>query len=100
MTLNVNPANINLSAVTEIGIGTELAASSAGTSEPLLMNAPMALDLDSTAFADALSAAGATYAGVKAEHVTERMIYAASQTAASAAYEVNDATSAIANTLA
>lgn len=100
MTLNINPAGVNLSAVTEIGIGTGLAASSAGTSAPLLVNTPMALDADSTAFAEALSAAGAAYSGVKAEHVAERMVYAASQAAASAAYEANEAISAVKNTLA
>ncbi len=100
MTFNVNPAAVNLSAVTEIAVGTEMAASSAGTSEPLLGNAPMALDLDSLAFANAQSAAGAAYTGVKAEHVAQRLIYAAAQSGASLATEANEAITAAANTLA
>ena len=72
MTLNVNPGTVGLSAATEVGIATQLAATSAGTSEPLLVNMPMALDADSLAFAEALTGAGAAYSGVKTEHIAER----------------------------
>ena len=99
MTLNVNPAAVGMSAATEVGIATDLAASSGATSEALLVNVPMALDADSLAFAEALSGAGAAYTGVKAEHVAERGIYAGSQTAASAAYEASEAIRAVENTL-
>ena len=71
MTLNVNPGAVGMSAATEVGIATDLAASSGATSEALLVNMPMALDADSLAFAEALSGAGAAYTGVKAEHVAE-----------------------------
>ncbi len=100
MTLNVNPGTVGLSAATEVGIATQLAATSAGTSEPLLVNMPMALDADSLAFAEALTGAGAAYSGVKAEHIAERGIYAASQASAAAAYEASEAARAIENTLA
>ena len=100
MSLNVNPAAVGLSSAMETGIAVELGASSAGTSEGLLVNLPMALDLDSAAFAEALSSAGAAYAGVKAEHVAERSIYAVAQSSASLAYEASEALRAIENTLA
>lgn len=100
MTFNLNPAAVGVSAATEIAVGTEMAASSVGTSEPLLAPIQMALDGDSLEFNLALQAAGAAYTGVKAEHVVQRAVYAAAQAGASVATEANEAITAAANSLA
>lgn len=100
MTFTVNPAGVNLSAVTEAGIATDMAASSAGTLPAMLAVLPMALDLDSAAFVAAHQAATATYAGIKFEHVAQRGVYAATQGGAALATEASEAIRAVANTLA
>lgn len=100
MTFNVNPAAVSLSAATEVGIATEMAASSAGTAPAMMSVLPMALDLDSAAFVAAHQAATAAYSGIKAEHVAQRGLYSAMQAGASLATEANEAISAAANTLA
>jgi hypothetical protein len=99
VTLNVVPGAVDLSAVTEVGISTEMAATTAAGAAALVGNEPMALDGDSAAFAIALNGSGAAYLGVAAEHVGQRALYAGAQSLSSAAMVANEAASAAANAL-
>lgn len=91
------PGNIELSALTESGIGAEMAAATASTAAALTTVAPMAADADSIAFAAALSATGAAYLGSVAEHVDQRTAYADTQHLAAATTVAVEAANAAAS---
>ena len=57
----VIPATVDLSSVTESGIGAEMAATTAAGAAALTGVTPIAPDADSAEFAQALNATGATY---------------------------------------
>lgn len=92
--LNVLPAAVDLSALTESGISTDMAASTAAGAAALTGVVPMAADADSAQFAAALNAAGTAYLGTAAEHVGQRAAFAGTQSLASATYVAADAANA------
>jgi hypothetical protein len=91
MPLNVIPGAVDLSALTEAGISTEMAATTAAGAAALTGSVPMAADEDSTAFTTALNAAGAAYLGTAAEHVGQRTAFSGAQDLASLGYGVMEA---------
>ncbi|MCH9720443.1 MAG: PE domain-containing protein [Actinomycetia bacterium] len=90
MVLNVNSANVALSAATESGIGGGLAAAASAAAVVLTGALPMGADLDSLQFAAALNAAGASYVGATGEQVANRELFAGAQNIAAATYTVTD----------
>jgi hypothetical protein len=91
MILNVNAATVGASAAIEGTVATEVAATTAVASAALTAVMPMGADLDSVQFAAALNAAGASYIGAAAEHMTNRGMFAGSQNLAAATYTATDA---------
>jgi PE family len=87
----VIPAAVDLSSVTESGIGAEMAATTAAGAAALTGVTPMAADTDSAAFAQALNATGATYLATMADHVEQRTAFAGAQSLASGTYAAMDA---------
>jgi hypothetical protein len=96
MTFSVLPAGVDLSALRESGISTQMAANTAAGAAALTGVVPMAADPDSTRFAAALNAAGAAYLGAVAEHVGQRAAFAGAQALASTTYVSTDAIEAAA----
>lgn len=97
--LDVTPAAVNSSSLTESVISGEMAATTAAGSEALTGLVPMAKTSDDAAFTAALSAAGTAYLGSAAEHVGQRSAYAGAQNIASISYVVNEVLSAAALTI-
>jgi hypothetical protein len=97
--LDVNPVAVNLSALTQMVISGEMAASTAAGAEALTGTTPMAPATDPAEFAAALNAAGVAYLGAAGEHVGQRSAYAGAQDLASISYVVNEALSAAALTI-
>jgi len=95
MNWNVAPEAVDMSAAVESGIGASMAAKTAAGSAALVGVTPMAADADSAKFAAALSAAGASYLGVAAEHVGQRASFAGGQSLASGVYRLTEAERAI-----
>lgn len=91
MVLNVDPATVAASAVTEDGIGVGIAATTSAAAAALTAVLPMGADLDSVAFAAALNAAGASYVGAAAEHAANRGQFAGAQNLAAATYTATEA---------
>jgi hypothetical protein len=87
----VIPAAVDLSSVTESGIGAEMAATTAPGAAALTGVVPMATDADSAEFAAALNATGATYLATVADHVQQRTAFAGAQSLASGTYAAMDA---------
>jgi hypothetical protein len=87
----VIPAAVDLSSVTESGIGAEMAATTAAGAAALTGVVPMATDADSAEFAAALNATGATYLATVADHVQQRTAFAGAQSLASGTYAAMDA---------
>jgi hypothetical protein len=87
----VIPAAVDLSSVTESGIGAEMAATTAAGAAALTGVVPMATDADSAEFAAALNATGATYLATVADHVEQRTTFAGAQSLASGTYAAMDA---------
>jgi|SRR5271155_6069754 hypothetical protein len=87
----VIPAAVDLSSVTESGIGAEMAATTAAGAAALTGVTPMAPDADSAEFAQALNATGATYLASMADHVEQRTAFAGAQSLASGTYAAMDA---------
>jgi hypothetical protein len=87
----VIPAAVDLSSVTESGIGAEMAATTAAGAAALTGVVPMATDADSAEFAAALNATGATYLATVADHVQQRTAFAGAQSLASRTYAAMDA---------
>jgi hypothetical protein len=88
---SVVPAAVDLSSLTEAGISAQMAATTAAGSAALTGVVPMATDLDSAGFAEALNAAGAAYLATAADHVGQRAAFAGAQTLASSTYLTTDA---------
>lgn len=78
------PGAVDLSAGAEAGISEGMAATTAAGAAALTGVLPMAADADSIEFAAALNAAGAAYLGTAAEHVGQRVSFAAAQGLSSA----------------
>lgn len=91
MPLNVIPGAVDLSALTEAGISTEMAATTAAGAAALTGVVPMAADADSAEFATALNTAGTAYLGTAAEHVGQRAAFAGAQNLASLGYGIMEA---------
>jgi PE family len=87
----VIPAAVDLSSVTETGIGAEMAATAGAGAAALTGVTPMAADEDSAKFTEALNAAGATYLATIADHVEQRTAFAGAQSLASGTYAAMDA---------
>jgi hypothetical protein len=87
----VIPAAVDLSSVTESGIGAEMAATTSAGAAALTGSVPMAPDLDSASFTQALNAAGATYLATITDHVQQRSAFAGAQSLASGTYSAMDA---------
>lgn len=87
---SVVPAAVDMSALTESGISMEMAASTAAGAAALTGVVPMAADLDSAQFTQALAAAGAAYLAAAADHVGQRAAFAGAQTLASGTYVAMD----------
>lgn len=88
--LNVSETSIGVSAATELGLGVEVGAATAGASAALVGVMPMGADLDSAQFAAALGAAGVAYIGTATEHVANREAFSAAQALSAATYTVGD----------
>jgi hypothetical protein len=88
---SVIPAAVDMSSVTEAGISMEMAATTAAGAAALTGVVPMAADLDSAEFTEALNAAGAAYLAASADHVGQRAAFAGAQTLASGTYVAMDA---------
>ena len=88
--MNVNAAAVGISAATETGISAEMGAATSAASEALVGVMPMGADLDSTEFAAALNAAGASYIGTASEHLANRGMFASAQDLAAATYTATD----------
>jgi hypothetical protein len=87
----VIPAAVNLSSLTESGIGAEMAATTAAGAAALTGVTPMAADTDSAEFAQALNATGAAYLATITDHVEQRTAFAGAQSLASSTYAAMDA---------
>lgn len=92
--LNVNPAAVDSSAMTESVLSGEMAARTAAGSAALAGVVPLASDADSAAFATALNAAGGAYLGTAAKHVGQRTVFAGDQGLSSISYLLNELASA------
>jgi hypothetical protein len=90
MVLDVNSATVSASAATEAAVSAGVAATTAAAAAALTGVLPMGADLDSAAFAAALNAAGATYVGTAADHLTSRGEFAGSQGIAAVTYTASD----------
>lgn len=89
--LSVVPGAVDVSSATEIGISEGLAATTAAGAAALTSVRPMAADLDSALFANALNAVGGAYLATAAEHVGQRTAFADAQTLASGTYVATEA---------
>jgi hypothetical protein len=87
----VVPAAVDLSSLTEAGISAEMSATTAAGAAALTGVVPMATDVDSVEFAEALNASGAAYLATAADHVGQRAAFASAQTLASGTYAAMDA---------
>jgi len=87
----VIPAAVNLSSLTESGIGADMAATTAAGAAALTGVTPMAADADSAEFAQALNATGAAYLATMADHVGQRTAFSGAQSLASGTYAAMDA---------
>jgi hypothetical protein len=92
--LNISPAAVGLSSLTEMVISGEMGATTAAGAAALTGTRPMAPDADSAAFAAALNAAGAAYHAAVGEHVGQRAAYAGTQSLASVSFLLNELLSA------
>jgi hypothetical protein len=92
--VDVAPAAVNLSSLTESVISGEMAASTAAGSSALVGVVPMAASADDVAFATALASAGGAYLGAAGAHTGERAAYATGQSLASVSYVLNELISA------
>lgn len=92
--LDVSPAAVTVSALTESVIGGEMAATTAAGAAALTGVVPMAASADDAAFATAMASAGTAYLGVAAEHVGQRFGYAGGQNLAAVSYVLNELLSA------
>jgi hypothetical protein len=92
--VDVAPAAVNLSSLTESVIGGEMAASTAAGSAALVGVVPMAASADDVEFASSMAAAGGAYLGVAGAHVGQRIEYAAGQSLSSVSYVLNELISA------
>lgn len=91
MPLSVIPGAVDLSALTEAGISTDMAATTASGAAALTGVLPMAADADSAQFATALNAAGGAYLASAAEHVGQRAGFAGAQGLAAGTYVATEA---------
>ncbi|UQX11067.1 PE domain-containing protein [Candidatus Mycobacterium methanotrophicum] len=87
----VIPAAVTSSSVTESTIGAEMAATTAAGAAALTGVTPMAADIDSAEFAQALNATGAAYLATMASHVEQRTALSGAQSLASGTYAAMDA---------
>jgi len=87
----VIPGAVDLSSVTESGIGAEMAATTAAGAAALTGVTPMAADADSAQFTAALNATGASYLATISEHVEQRTAFAGAQSLSSGTYAAMDA---------
>jgi len=87
----VVPAAVDLSSLIEQAIGAEMTATTAAGAAALTGVVPMAADLDSAEFAEALNATGAAYLATAADHVGQRAAFAGAQTLTSSTYLAMDA---------
>lgn len=85
------PGAVNSSSATESAIGAEMAATTAAGAAALTAVTPMAADLDSAEFAQALNATGAAYLATMTEHVEQRTAFGGAQSVASGTYAAMDA---------
>jgi hypothetical protein len=92
--MNVEPAAVNLSAVTEMAISGEMEASTAAGAAALTATTPMVPTSDDAAFTAALNSAGAGYMAASQTHVGQRTSYAGAQSLASLAYVIQELMSA------
>lgn len=92
--VDVSPAAVNVSALTESVISGEMAATTAAGSAALTGVVPMAASADDAAFAAAMAGAGGAYLGVAAEHVGQRVAYAGGQSTTAVSYVLNELISA------
>jgi hypothetical protein len=88
--VDVAPAAVNVSSLTESVISGEMAATTAAGSAALVGVVPMAASADDAAFGAAMAAAGGAYLGAAGAHTGQRSAYATGQSAASVAYVLND----------
>lgn len=87
----VVPAAVDVSSLTESGIGAQMAATTGAGAAALTGVVPMATDADSAEFAQALNAAGAAYLATITDHVGQRTAFAGAQSLASGTYTAMDA---------
>jgi hypothetical protein len=92
--VDVVPAAVNVSSLTESVLSGEMAATTAAGSAALTGVVPMAGSADDVAFATAMAAAGGAYLGAAGAHTGERAAYAAGQNVASISYVLNELISA------
>ena len=92
--MSVEPAAVNLSAVTEMAISGEIEASTAAGAAALTATTPMVPTSDDAAFTAALNSAGAGYMAASQAHVAQRTGYAGAQNLASLAYVIQELMSA------
>ncbi|HEY9304542.1 MAG TPA: PE family protein [Mycobacterium sp.] len=88
--LNVDPAAVGLSSITESVISGEMAAGTAAGSAALVGTVPMVPSADDAAFTAALNGAGATYLASASQHVGERMAFAGAQNISALTYVLNE----------
>jgi hypothetical protein len=88
--LNVDPAAVGLSAITEMVLSGEMAAGTAAGSSALTATKPMVVSADDAAFTTALNGAGASYLASAAEHVGQRTAYAGAQNISALTYVLNE----------
>lgn len=97
--VNVTPPLLGLSSGVEAGISAAQGGSVAGGSAALVGVLPMAPDITSVAFADALRIAGAAYVAAMTEHVVQRGMFAGAQGLMAATFETTETIRAAAATL-
>lgn len=88
--MNVDPAAVGLSAVTEMAISGEMAAGTAAGSSALVGTTPMAPTSDDALFCATLNSAGAGYLASASEHVGQRAAYAGAQNISAITYVLNE----------
>lgn len=93
--VSVLPEAVDLSAVTEMVVSGEMAATNAAGAGALTGTVPMVPTADDAAFSAALNGAGAAYMGAVAQHVGQRTAYSAAQGLSSISYVMNELLSSI-----
>lgn len=92
--VDVVPAAVNVSSLTESVISGEMAATTGAGSAALVGVVPMAASADDVAFGSAMAAAGAAYLSAAGAHTGQRAAYATGQSVASVSYVLNELISA------